>query len=58
MGLGGFVGGYFFDLKGDYFWAFAFASMMGVINLIILLSFYNRINQHEKASSLEPATAV
>jgi len=58
MGLGGFVGGYFFDLKGDYYWAFAFASMMGVINLIILLSFYNRINQHEKASSLEPVTAV
>ena len=25
MGLGGFLGGYFFDIYGDYIWAFAFA---------------------------------
>ena len=58
MGLGGFVGGYFFDLNGDYFWAFAFASIMGVINLIILLAFYNRVNRHGSTSALELAKAV
>ncbi len=44
MGMGGFFGGYFFDLYGDYFWSFAFASFMGAINLIILLRFLARIN--------------
>ena len=36
MGLGGFLGGYFFDIYGDYYWAFTFAGIMGVINLVIL----------------------
>ena len=44
MGIGGFFGGYFFDLFGDYYWSFAFASIMGSINLIILLRFLARIN--------------
>ena len=44
MGMGGFFGGYFFDLFGDYFWSFTFASIMGGINLIILLRFLTRIN--------------
>lgn len=44
MGLGGFLGGYFFDLFGDYYWSFAFASIVGSINLIILLRFLARIN--------------
>ena len=57
MGLGGFVGGYFFDLNGDYFWGFAFASMMGIINLLVLLSFRNRINGHEKAADARPLEA-
>ena len=48
MGLGGFVGGYFFDLNGNYFWSFAFASIMGVINLLILLSFRNRIKSYQE----------
>ena len=56
-GLGGFVGGYFFDLNGDYFWGFAFASMMGIINLLILLSFRNRMNAHEKAAEARPLEA-
>jgi MFS family permease len=45
MGMGGFFGGYFFDLYGDYFWSFAFASIMGSINLVILLRFWLRINR-------------
>ena len=39
MGLGGFLGGYFFDIYGNYNWAFLFAGISGIINLIILLFF-------------------
>mgnify|MGYP001172149543 FL=1 len=39
MGLGGFLGGYFFDIYGDYIWAFTFAGISGVINLLILFLF-------------------
>ena len=49
MGIGGFLGGYFFDLYGDYFWSFAFASFMGAINLLILLRFLARINNRKVA---------
>ena len=49
MGMGGFLGGYFFDLYGDYFWSFAFASFMGAINLLILLRFLARINNRNVA---------
>ena len=41
--MGGFVGGKLFDIYGNYDWSFTFASMMGVINLIILCAFYLRI---------------
>ncbi len=43
MGLGGFFGGYFFDLEGNYEISFMFASAMGVINLIVLSLFAMRI---------------
>jgi len=49
MGLGGFFGGVFFDLSRDYSWSFAFASFMGVLNLIILASFFIRIRARETA---------
>ncbi len=49
MGMGGFLGGYFFDLYGDYFWSFAFASFMGAINLLVLLRFLARINNRKVA---------
>jgi len=45
--MGGFFGGYFFDLYGDYFWSFAFASFMGVINLLVLFRFLARINNRK-----------
>jgi len=50
MGMGGFFGGYFFDLYGDYFWSFAFASFMGVINLLVLVKFLSRINNRKIAT--------
>ena len=43
MGLGGFFGGLFFDINGDYNWSFAFASFMGIMNLIVLTLFYMRV---------------
>ncbi len=49
MGMGGFLGGYFFDLYGDYFWSFAFASFMGAINLLVLVRFLSRINNRKIA---------
>ena len=48
MGLGGFLGGYFFDIYGDYNWAFTFAGLSGVINLIILSFFFLYIRRAEK----------
>jgi len=47
MGLGGFLGGYFYDLRGDYIWSYQFASAMGVINVIILLLLWLRIKNKQ-----------
>ena len=43
MGMGGFVGGYFYDLNGNYEWSFGFASAAGIVNLLVLTLFYWRI---------------
>jgi predicted MFS family arabinose efflux permease len=43
MGLGGFFGGLFYDMNGDYYQSFAFASFMGVLNLLVLTSFIMRV---------------
>ena len=48
MGLGGFFGGYYFDLYGDYAWSFTFAGIMGLLNVLILLQFRFRIRRVEK----------
>ena len=48
MGLGGYFGGLFFDIKGDYTWSFQFASIMGLINLFILWQFHKRIKNQKK----------
>ncbi|MCZ6854384.1 MAG: MFS transporter [Gammaproteobacteria bacterium] len=45
MGMGAFVGGLFFDSFGNYNLSFAFASMMGVANLGILLVFRARVRR-------------
>lgn len=50
--MGGFLGGLFFDMHGDYVWSYAFASIMGVLNLVILGLFYLRINSKQP---LQPA---
>ena len=48
MGLGGFLGGYFFDIYGDYNWAFTFAGLSGIINLFILSLFFMNIRKRQK----------
>jgi len=48
MGLGGFLGGYFYDLSGDYELSYTFASIAGVINLCLLTLFYLRIRSAKK----------
>ena len=55
MGLGGFFGGKLFDLYGNYDLSFAFASGMGVINLVILTCFYFRIRAKRQSVSPVPA---
>ncbi|MFK7915825.1 MAG: MFS transporter [Pseudomonadales bacterium] len=56
MGLGGFFGGLFYDIHGNYSLSFGFAAMMGVINLIILSAFYLRIQRARQ--DLIPAGAL
>ena len=47
MGSGGFLGGYFFDIYGDYTWAFTFAGITGIVNLFILALFFMNIRRRE-----------
>jgi len=47
MGSGGFLGGYFFDIYGDYTWAFTFAGITGIVNLFILVLFFMSIRKRE-----------
>ena len=52
MGLGGFFGGFYFDLYGDYLWSFTFAGIMGFLNVLILLQFRFRIRRVEKKEGM------
>ena len=45
MGLGGFLGGYLFDIYGDYTRAFTIAGISGFINLIVLSFFFLQIRR-------------
>jgi MFS family permease len=57
MGLGGFVGGYLYDLQNNYFWAFGFAALSGMINLVVLGLFYIRIANAKSSGTATMATA-
>ena len=50
MGLGGFLGGYLFDIYGDYTLAFTVAGISGVINLIILTIFFLQIRRNNNST--------
>jgi MFS family permease len=58
MGLGGYVGGMLFDRYGDYVSSFSFASVMGVVNLLILLMFSMRIKRARQANNMLLAGAI
>ena len=53
MGLGGFLGGYLFDIFGDYIWAFTIAGVSGIINLFILSLFFMKIKKNQSGPNLE-----
>ena len=56
MGVGGFLGGFLFDVTGGYQTSFAFAAAAGVVNLLVLAAFNGRINRHRSGHTA--ATAV
>lgn len=49
-GLGGWQGGFFFDLTGGYQWTYANAAIVGVINLIIVSFLWVAINRRPIAA--------
>tara|TARA_B100000586_G_scaffold239847_1_gene192303 strand:+ start:557 stop:1756 length:1200 start_codon:yes stop_codon:yes gene_type:complete len=51
MGMGAFVGGLLFDINGNYAGSFVFASIMGIINLLILSLFHYRIKWQQSQPS-------
>ncbi len=55
MGLGGFQGGYFYDLTGDYSTSYANAAFAGMINLVIVALLIRHRNQ--RRSGILPVTA-
>lgn len=56
MGLGGYQGGFFFDLSGAYVISYANAAAAGVVNLIIVGSLYSFVRR--KTVSLERTTGA
>lgn len=48
MGLGGYQGGFFFDLSGDYFISYANATLAGVVNLAILGALYFYVQKRQR----------
>ncbi|WP_205470734.1 MFS transporter [Breoghania sp. L-A4] len=48
-GLGGWQGGYFFDLTADYQWTFANAAIAGVLNLAIVSALWMTIHRRQVA---------
>lgn len=57
MGLGGYQGGYLFDLTGDYTLAFAVAAIAGVVNLVILSALQLHISRRKRDLQPTPAAA-
>jgi MFS family permease len=59
MGLGGYLGGVFFDWSGSYVTSFAVATAAGVVNLAILAGLFMRLRRATRPRlDLEPAQAV
>lgn len=53
MGLGGYQGGFFFDLTGNYTFSFVNAALAGVVNLMILGSLLLYVTRKQAALAYE-----
>jgi MFS family permease len=51
MGFGAFMGGYLYDQTGGYFWAYSFAASAGVLNFVVLVLFYQRVQSRRQTAS-------
>jgi MFS family permease len=51
-GVGGYEGGYFFDLTGNYTVSYANAALAGIINLIVVGSLYLTISRRRVAAAV------
>ena len=51
-GIGGYQGGFFFDLTGSYTVSYANAALAGVVNLIIVGSLYLTLSRRKAILSL------
>lgn len=52
MGIGGYQGGYFYDVTGNYTWSYAIAALSGVVNLsIVFCLFWYRRNRSRGVGS-------
>ena len=51
-GIGGYQGGFFFDLSGNYYLTFSNAALAGIVNLIIVGSLYVTINRRQAALAI------
>lgn len=49
-GLGGWQGGYFFDLTGAYSWSYANAVIAGAINLVVVGALWITVNRRQTAA--------
>ena len=49
-GLGGWQGGFFFDLTGNYSWTYANAALAGILNLAIVSALWLKINRRPGAA--------
>ncbi len=56
MGIGGYQGGFFFDLSGSYMIPYANAAAAGAVNLIVVGSLFFYIRR--KSAVLAPSEAT
>ena len=49
-GLGGWQGGFFFDLTGNYSWTYANAALAGILNLVIVSALWLKMNRRPSAA--------
>ncbi len=56
-GVGGYQGGYFFDLSGNYTQAFANAALAGIVNLVIVGALYVTVRRRRAALDIQASVS-